>query len=67
MASPQRGALAPDRVLEIAATSLGQTQVSLKNAYEAIAIIGHACMLAVDFRLIGLGEEHRLGLAGSLI
>ncbi|KAL2010951.1 hypothetical protein VTN00DRAFT_3669 [Thermoascus crustaceus] len=60
MASSQGGALAPDRILELAANALGQAEASLKNAYEAIAIIGHACMLAVDFRLIGLGEEHRI-------
>lgn len=33
----------------------------LKDAYAAIAIFSHACMLAVGFRLIGLGEDHRIG------
>ncbi|KAJ9204404.1 hypothetical protein DTO021D3_4111 [Paecilomyces variotii] len=55
-------ALAPDRVLDIVAKALTQDgeQAQLKNAYEAVALIGHACMVAVDFRLIGLGEDHKL-------
>ncbi|PVI03157.1 hypothetical protein DM02DRAFT_612399 [Periconia macrospinosa] len=32
----------------------------LKNAYEAVALATHAGMLAVGFRLIGLGEDHRI-------
>lgn len=33
----------------------------LRNSYDAIALLSHACMLAVGFRLIGLGEDHRIG------
>jgi len=33
----------------------------LKDSYEAIALLSHACMLAVGFRLIGLGENHKIG------
>lgn len=33
----------------------------LKNATDAVAIACHAGMLAVGFRLIGLGEDHRIG------
>lgn len=33
----------------------------LKTATEAIALAVHAGMLAVGFRLIGLGEEERIG------
>jgi hypothetical protein len=33
----------------------------LKNAYEAVALLIHAGMIAVGFRLVGLGEEHRIG------
>ena len=33
----------------------------LRNPYDAIALLVHACMLAVGFRLIGLGEDHRIG------
>jgi hypothetical protein len=53
-----------DNVLALAASALRKEegQLSLKNPYEAIALIGHACMKAVDFRLLGLGEEHTIGL-----
>ena len=33
----------------------------LKNPYDAIALLCHACMLAVGFRIIGLGEDHKIG------
>lgn len=33
----------------------------LKNATDAIAIACHAGMLAVGFRLVGLGEDHKIG------
>lgn len=33
----------------------------LKSATEAIALAVHAGMLAVGFRLIGLGEDERIG------
>ena len=53
--------LSSDNVLELAAKALGSDQPSLQSPYEAVALIGHACMAAVDFRLVGLGEEHNLG------
>ena len=31
------------------------------NTYAAIALFCHACMLAVGFRFIGLGEDHKSG------
>lgn len=34
----------------------------LKNPYDAIALLSHGCMLAVGFRLIGLGEDHKIGI-----
>lgn len=37
------------------------SEPQLKNPYDAVALLAHACMLAVDFRLIGLGEDDRLG------
>ena len=55
-------ALAPTNILRLAAACLGNEEVSLTNPYEAVALVGHACMLAVDFRLIGLEEDHRIGL-----
>ena len=33
----------------------------LKNPYDAIALLSHGGMLAVGFRLVGLGEDHRIG------
>lgn len=32
----------------------------VKNAYEAVALAVHAGMTAVGFRLVGLGEDHRI-------
>lgn len=44
------------------ATSLPKSsQPQLKNGTEAVALAVHAGMLAVGFRLIGLGEEERIG------
>ncbi|KAJ5159468.1 uncharacterized protein N7482_006472 [Penicillium canariense] len=54
------GALSPDNVLGLAAKALGNGQPSLQTPYEAVALVGHACMAAVDFRLVGLGEDHNL-------
>lgn len=33
---------------------------SLRNPYEAVALLCHTCMLAVGFRLVGLGEDHKI-------
>lgn len=52
--------LSPDRVLDLGVKALGEGQLSLKTSYEAVALIGHACMVAVGFRLVGLGEDHNL-------
>lgn len=62
------GALTPERILEIVASSLseGDQTTGIQNAYEAVALVGHACMIAVGFRLVGLGEEHQIeASAGS--
>lgn len=32
----------------------------LRNAFDAAALLAHACMLIVGFRLEGLGEDHRV-------
>jgi hypothetical protein len=62
MASSQTAeSLAPARIVDLAAQTLSGEASSLTHPYEAVALIGHACMLAVDFRLIGLGEDHRIG------
>ncbi|KAF2273577.1 uncharacterized protein EI97DRAFT_404116 [Westerdykella ornata] len=36
-------------------------EAQVKNAYEAVALAVHAGMVAVGFRLVGLGEEERIG------
>jgi hypothetical protein len=33
----------------------------IRNPYEATALAVHAGMVAVGFRLVGLGEDHRIG------
>lgn len=58
-------ALSSDHILDLAARALREGQPSLKTPYEAVALIGHACMAAVDFRLVGLGEDHNLGMLNS--
>lgn len=42
-----------------------QPNLELRNAYDAIALLTHACMLAVGFRLVGLGEDHQIGLSNT--
>ena len=32
----------------------------LRSPYDAVALLAHACMLAVGFRLVGLGEEGKI-------
>lgn len=36
-------------------------QPQLQSPYDAIALFSHACMTSVGFRLIGLGEDHKIG------
>ncbi|KMU81362.1 hypothetical protein CISG_09007 [Coccidioides immitis RMSCC 3703] len=53
-------ALDSSNVLTLAASCLDKDAPNLNTAWEAIALVGHACMVAVDFRLIGLGEDRRV-------
>jgi hypothetical protein len=56
--------LQQDNVLNLAARAIqpeGEGQPHLKTSYEAVALIGHACMVAANFRLVGLGEDHTIG------
>jgi hypothetical protein len=53
-----------EHIIDLAVRAIRQ-QPSLKTPYEAVALIGHACMVAVDFRLVGLGEDHNLGISSS--
>lgn len=36
------------------------TTSDISSSYEAIALCAHACMVAVGFRLVGLGEEQKM-------
>ncbi|KAM5433517.1 hypothetical protein MferCBS31731_007023 [Microsporum ferrugineum] len=55
--------LTPSSVISTASRSLPQGDGHrLNDARETVALIGHASMVAADFRLIGLGEDHRAAL-----
>jgi hypothetical protein len=48
---------------EYMATSLPKEPTpQLRNASDAIALLSHACMRAAGFRLVGLGEERKIGM-----
>ncbi|CAG8179199.1 unnamed protein product [Penicillium olsonii] len=49
-----------DHILDLAAKAIQSGQPSLKTPHEAVALIGHACLAALDFKLVGLGEDHNL-------
>ncbi|KAL5340267.1 PI31 proteasome regulator N-terminal-domain-containing protein [Aspergillus crustosus] len=51
--------LSPDNVAGLAARALPDAG-SLKTPYEAVALIGHASMVATGFRLVGLDEDHTI-------
>jgi len=44
----------------ISASLSKDAEPQLKTLYDAVAIVTHACMLAVGFRLVGLGEDHKI-------
>ncbi|KAI9886145.1 MAG: hypothetical protein M1823_002048 [Watsoniomyces obsoletus] len=54
-----RDPLSPDSLARLIKSTLPPTS-TIRNPYDAIAVLCHACMLAIDFRLVGLGEEHRI-------
>ena len=45
-------------------TVAGTAQLS--TPHDAIALLVHACLLSVGFRLVGLGEDDRLGALRQL-
>ena len=49
------------------AASLPKDSNGLRNPYEAVALAVHAGMIAVGFRLVGLGEDHKIGRFRALI
>jgi len=47
--------------------SLPRTEESqIRNPYDAIALLSHACMLATGFRLVGLSEDHKIATSSEL-
>jgi len=57
--------LAPNKVLDIMRRSLDSstdTSTTIKSPCEAFALLTHSCMLAVDFCLVGLSEDDRIGM-----
>lgn len=68
MAPTSGSALSADSILDYMIKSLptpspdSEQNRLVKDPYAAIALFSHACMLAVGFRLIGLGEDHKIGM-----
>lgn len=62
LAGAPESALSPPRILSLAESFLDNDAPALNNAWDAVALMGHACMTAVGFRLIELGEGHRIGM-----
>ncbi|KAI9713494.1 MAG: hypothetical protein M1820_000876 [Bogoriella megaspora] len=59
--SPGGNPLSAGSLSSFMATSLPRDQdPQLKNPYEAVALAVHAGMLSVGFRLVGLGEDHKI-------
>ncbi|KAI9828144.1 MAG: hypothetical protein M1832_003671 [Thelocarpon impressellum] len=53
--------LSPGSLAGIMAASLPKADGSaVKDPYDALALFCHTCMMAVGFRLKGLGEDHRI-------
>lgn len=50
----------------IAASLPPNAQPQLATPFDAIAIASHACFLAIGFRLVGLGEDHRIETPSTL-
>ncbi|EXJ55272.1 hypothetical protein A1O7_08198 [Cladophialophora yegresii CBS 114405] len=66
MAPTSSTVLSADSILDYMVKSLrtppsdAEQTALIKDPYAAIALFSHACMLAVGFRLIGLGEDHKI-------
>ena len=67
MAPTSQTALSADSILDHMVKSLpspaseSEETTLLRDPYAAVALFSHACMLSVGFRLIGLGEDHKIG------
>jgi len=71
MTISSNNALGAESLLNLMVKSLSsktsdESRSAVKDPYAAIGLFIHACMLAVGFRLIGLGEDHKIGAADAL-
>jgi hypothetical protein len=71
MTLSSNSALGADSLLHLMVKSLpskagDESRSVIKDPYAAIGLFIHACMLAVGFRLVGLGEDHKIGAADAL-
>jgi hypothetical protein len=58
--------LSPESILQHMADALpthqkDDTSSDMSSSYEAIGLFAHACMVAVGFRLLGFGEDKKIG------
>lgn len=63
MTSRTSNPLSADSILSYILKSIPEAQAdtpAIKNPYAAIALFTHACMLAVGFKLVGLGEDDKI-------
>jgi len=59
--APRGNPLSADSMSHYMIASLSEgISPQLKNAFDAIALAAHASLLSVGFRLVGLGEDHKI-------
>lgn len=71
MTAGSNSALGAESLSNLMAKSLpakasNESSPMIKDPYAAIGLFAHACMLAVGFRLVGLGEDHKTGMCDAL-
>ena len=61
--SPDQGPqIEPEALVTLMRSSLPRTPGSeLRNQYDALVLCCHACMVQAGFRLVGFGEDDRIG------
>jgi PI31 proteasome regulator N-terminal len=71
MTKSSDSALGVEKLLDLTVKSLpakasDESSPVVKDAYAAIGLFAHACMLAVGFRLVGLGEDHKISTCNTM-
>lgn len=66
--APPSSALRADSIITYISKSIPSQEgrQAIKDPFAAVAIFAHACMLAVGFRLVGLGEDHKIEVHSDL-